>query len=139
VEKHARPVSTVVIESSVAVGMTRSLVGPLMSTKGLKGGMSPERVDPGRVSPAFEDIPKIVSGLDAASLASISQLCKVFKNMVTVSSVEVAEMTKLYEDCQRMVYAAYANEMADACAAIGIDAFEVSSAAASKPFDYLPF
>ncbi|KAH3953021.1 hypothetical protein HBH53_035470 [Parastagonospora nodorum] len=140
VEKHVRPGSTVVIESSVAVGMTRSLVGPLMASKGLKVGMSPERVDPGRVSPAFEDIPKIVSGLDAASLDSISLLYgEVFKNMLTVSSVEVAEMTKLYENCQRMVCAAYANEMADACAAIGIDAFEVSSAAASKPFGYLPF
>jgi nucleotide sugar dehydrogenase len=48
-------------------------------------------------------------------------------------------MTKLYENCQRMVCAAYANEMADACASIGIDAFEVSNAAASKPFGYLPF
>lgn len=48
-------------------------------------------------------------------------------------------MTKLYENCQRMVCAAYANEMADACETIGIDAFEVSKAAASKPFGYLPF
>jgi nucleotide sugar dehydrogenase len=48
-------------------------------------------------------------------------------------------MTKLYENCQRMVCAAYANEMADACSNIGIDAFEVSNAAASKPFGYLPF
>ena len=48
-------------------------------------------------------------------------------------------MTKLYENCQRMVCAAYANEMADACEALGIDALEVSSAAASKPFGYLPF
>lgn len=59
--------------------------------------------------------------------------------MLPVSSPEVAEMTKLYENCQRMVCAAYANEMADACSALGIDAFEVSQAAASKPFGYLPF
>lgn len=48
-------------------------------------------------------------------------------------------MTKLYENCQRMVCAAYSNEMADACEALGINAFEVSQAAASKPFGYLPF
>jgi nucleotide sugar dehydrogenase len=90
--------------------------------------------------PAFENIPKIVSGLDAASLESISQLYgRVFRNLLCVSSPEVAEMTKLYENCQRMVCVAYANEMADACATIGIDAFEVSQAAASKPFGYLPF
>jgi nucleotide sugar dehydrogenase len=48
-------------------------------------------------------------------------------------------MTKLYENCQRMVCAAYANEMADACVTLGIDAWEVSQAAASKPFGYIPF
>lgn len=99
-----------------------------------------QRVDPGRTFPAFEDIPKIVSGLDEASLESISTLYgRVFNKLLPVSSPEVAEMTKLYENCQRMVCAAYANEMADACANIGINAFEVSNAAASKPFGYLPF
>lgn len=50
-------------------------------------------------------------------------------------------MTKLYENCQRMVCIAYANEMADACNALHkpIDPFEVSRAAATKPFGYLPF
>jgi UDP-N-acetyl-D-mannosaminuronate dehydrogenase len=50
-------------------------------------------------------------------------------------------MTKLYENCQRMLCIAYANEMADACATlpIPIDPFEVSRAAATKPFGYLPF
>lgn len=140
VEQYAKPGSTIVIESSVAVGMTRALVGPLMASKNFLVGMSPERVDPGRVEPAFEDIPKIVSGLDKASIDSISALYgRVFANLLPVSSPEVAEMTKLYENCQRMVCAAYANEMANACDAIGVDAFEVSAAAASKPFGYLPF
>jgi nucleotide sugar dehydrogenase len=75
-----------------------------------------------------------------ASLESISQLYgRVFKTLLPVSSPEVAEMTKLYENCQRMVCAAYANEMADACNTLGIDAWEVSQAASSKPFGYLPF
>jgi UDP-N-acetyl-D-mannosaminuronate dehydrogenase len=50
-------------------------------------------------------------------------------------------MTKLYENCQRMVLITYANEMADACAALPtgpIDPMEVSKAAATKPFGYLP-
>lgn len=42
VEKYVKPGSTVVVESSVAVGMTRELVGPLMASKNLKVGMSPE-------------------------------------------------------------------------------------------------
>lgn len=42
VEKHVKPGSTVIVESSVAVGMTRSLLGPLIESKKLKVGMSPE-------------------------------------------------------------------------------------------------
>ena len=39
---HARPGATVVVESSVAVGMTRQLLSQLMMVGGLKAGMSPE-------------------------------------------------------------------------------------------------
>lgn len=45
VEKYVKPGSTVVVESSVAVGMTRELVGPLMASKNLRVGMSPEVSD----------------------------------------------------------------------------------------------
>lgn len=47
-------------------------------------------------------------------------------------------MVKLFENCQRTVAIAYANEMADACDSLGIDPFEVAQTAASKPFGYLP-
>lgn len=39
---HARPGAVIVIESSVAVGMTRELLAPLIKQKFLKAGMSPE-------------------------------------------------------------------------------------------------
>lgn len=42
VEQWARPGCTVVIESSVSVGLTRQLLGPLAKAKGLFAGMSPE-------------------------------------------------------------------------------------------------
>ncbi|CAK3805818.1 UDP-glucose dehydrogenase UDP- c dehydrogenase [Lecanosticta acicola] len=151
---YARPGSTVVIESSVAVGMTRDLLAPLLRSKSLLCGMSPERVDPGRTFPAYESIPKIISGLDEASLSSIRELySRVFENLVPVSKPEVAEMTKLYENCQRMMCIAFANEMADACGSLSrslseksltgeevdIVPWEVASAAATKPFGYQPY
>ncbi|KAL7791551.1 hypothetical protein V8C37DRAFT_410354 [Trichoderma ceciliae] len=143
VEKHAAPGSTVIIESSVAVGMTRELLGPLAKRKGLFAGMSPERVDPGRIDPPAYAIPKVISGLDdviPGSLASISKLYSVaFDEVVTVSQPEVAEMTKLYENCQRMMCIAYANEMANACVPHGIDPYEVCRAASTKPFGYMPY
>ncbi|KAI0378726.1 nucleotide sugar dehydrogenase [Hypomontagnella monticulosa] len=143
VRKYARPGSTVVIESSVAIGMTRQLLGPLAEEKGFFAGMSPERVDPGRTEPPMKEIPKVLSGLDdvvPGSLNAITRLySRVFDTIVPVSSPETAEMTKLYENCQRMIAISYANEMADACVGHGIDPYEVCRAAATKPFGYTPF
>lgn len=42
IAQHARHGVTVVVESSVAVGMTRELLSPLIATKNVKVGMSPE-------------------------------------------------------------------------------------------------
>lgn len=143
VELYASRGSVVVIESSVGVGMTRELLGPLAKERGFYAGMSPERVDPGRVEPPAQSIPKIVSGLDdvvPGSLDAIMQLySRSFNHIVPVSQPEVAEMMKLYENCQRMVCIAYANEMADACLEHKIDPFEVCRAASTKPFGYFPF
>ncbi|PZD32582.1 WecC, UDP-N-acetyl-D-mannosaminuronate dehydrogenase [Pyrenophora tritici-repentis] len=134
--------SIVVVESTVAVGMTREFLGPLARSLGVLAGMSPERIDPGRVDPPPNSIPKVVSGLDdivPGSLRAITQLYEtVFDTVVPVSKPEVAEMSKLYENCQRTIAIAYANEMADACQGLGIDPFEVAQTAASKPFGYLP-
>lgn len=90
-----------------------------------------QRVDPGRTEPPVKSIPKIISGLDdilPGSLDAINRIYStIFDNVVTVSKPEVAEMMKLYENCQRMVCIAYANEMADACIPHGIDPYEVRS------------
>jgi len=101
-----------------------------------------QRIDPGRVVPPARSIPKVVSGLDdivPGSLKAITLLYDaVFDTVIPVSKPEVAEMLKLYENCQRTVAIAYANEMADACVPFGIDPFEVAKVASSKPFGYLP-
>lgn len=140
---YARRGAVVVVESSVAVGMTRELLGPLAKERGFFAGMSPERVDPGRVEPPAHSIPKIVSGLDDMVPGSLDAILRLysqsFDQVVPVSRPEVAEMMKLYENCQRMVCIAYANEMADACLRHGIDPYEVCRAASTKPFGYQPF
>ncbi|RBQ65482.1 hypothetical protein FVER53590_26477 [Fusarium verticillioides] len=143
IRRWAKPQSTIVVESSVAVGMTRKLLGPLALSKGFFVGMSPERIDPGRTEPSMHSIPKVVSGLDDISPGSLSSITKlyqrVFDQVIPVSSPEVAEMTKLYENCQRMMGIAFANEMADACISHDINPFEVCRAASTKPFGYMPF
>ena len=135
---YARPGCTIIIESSVAVGTTRRILGPYRDH--FHCGMSPERVDPGRHFPTADKIPKVISALSPASLASITQIYqRCFANLVPVSSPEVAEMTKLYENCYRMVNIAYANEISDACRRHGIDPFEMIEAASTKPYGFEAF
>ncbi|CAO1636513.1 unnamed protein product [Parajaminaea phylloscopi] len=139
VTRYAKPFSTVVVESSVTVGMTRSLLSPLRERQ-VFVGFSPERVDPGRKFPLFEDIPKVLSGIDDDSLDQVHQYYdRVFARTVPVKSLETAEFTKLFENCQRLMLISYVNEMADACSEHGVDIFDVCEAASSKPFGYSPF
>jgi len=138
VVEYARQGSVVVIESSVSVGMTRAFLSQYSGR--LHCGMSPERVDPGRVSPSLTEIPKVISGLDDVAMTKINEIySQVFDKVVPVSRPEVAEMTKLFENCYRMINIAYVNEIADACALQGIDAKEVINAASTKPFGFQAF
>jgi len=135
---HARAGCTIVIESSVAVGTTRRLLGPVQDY--LHCGMSPERVDPGRTFPKAHEIPKIISGLDSSALEEIKTIYgKAFDTVVPVSKPEVAEMVKLYENCYRMINIAYVNEISDACKSYGIDADEMIDAASTKPYGFQAF
>lgn len=138
VTSHARPGATIIIESSVSVGMTRALLKPFSNK--FHCGMSPERVDPGRTQPPAREIPKIISALSQPALLSMHRVySQAFATVVPVSNPEVAEMTKLFENCYRMVNIAFVNEIADACKAQGIDADEVVAAAATKPFGFQSF
>jgi nucleotide sugar dehydrogenase len=137
--KIAKPGALIMVESSVYVGATRELFKVFLE-KGIYVGFSPERVDPGRTSPAIEEIPKIISGLNDESLRVCKSLYEqVFINLVPVSSCECAEMCKLYENCFRMVNIAYVNEISDMCDAHSIDAREMIKASSSKPFGFMPF
>ncbi|KAK8240853.1 UDP-N-acetyl-D-mannosamine 6-dehydrogenase [Phyllosticta capitalensis] len=135
---YARPGAAIVLESSVCVGTTRQLFDAYKDT--YHCGMSPERVDPGRVVPTAKAIPKLVSGLTPKALSLIQAVYgQVFDQVVPVSSPETAEMTKLFENCYRMINIAYVNEMADAARSHGVDPDEMIRAASSKPYGYTPF
>ncbi|KAF2090453.1 UDP-N-acetyl-D-mannosamine 6-dehydrogenase [Saccharata proteae CBS 121410] len=136
--RYARPGCTIVIESSVSVGTTRKVLGPYKDV--YYCGMSPERVDPGRISPTAAEIPKIVSGLTPKACAAIQAVYgQVYHQIVPVSKPEVAEMTKLFENCYRMVNIAYVNEMADAARSHGINPQEMIDAASTKPYGFTAF
>ena len=136
----------VVLESTTYPGTTRERLVPVLEESGLAAGKdfgvaySPERVDPGRTDYTIETTPKIVGGLTPRCLdqavALYEQICD---EVVTVSTPEAAELTKLLENVFRSVNIALVNELAMLCDRMGIDVWEVVEAAATKPYGFMRF
>jgi UDP-N-acetyl-D-glucosamine dehydrogenase len=61
------------------------------------------------------------------------------QTLVPVSSPDAAEMVKLFENTFRSVNIGLANEMLLMCDKLGLDAWEVLNAAATKPFGFMKF
>ncbi len=145
--RFVRPGSTVVLESSTYPGTTDEVVGPLLEEgSGLTAGedfylgYSPERIDPGNATWTLANTPKIVSGIDAASLRRIDQFYRrLVERTVPVSRPAEAELAKLLENTYRHVNIALVNETAMFAHELGIDIWEALDAAATKPFGYMRF
>jgi UDP-N-acetyl-D-glucosamine dehydrogenase len=100
---------------------------------------SPERNDPG-LKINIETIPKLVSGYSKKCLKKSYHLYKlIFDKVIKVDSLEIAEMTKVYENVFRAVNIGFVNEMKKICNAMNIDTYKVISAAKTKPFGFMPF
>ena len=101
---------------------------------------SPERVDPGRKDWTTRNTPKVIGGVTAACLETGRALYgTAMDTLVPVSSTEAAEMTKLLENTFRAVNIGLANEVLLICDKLGLDAWEVIGAAATKPFGFMKF
>ena len=146
VVRHARPGQTIVLTSTSYVGTTRELLVAPLAERGLHAGaevhvaFAPERIDPGNVVHGQEQTPRVVGGVtrgcaDAAALV----LGEVAPKIAVVSSPEAAELTKLYENTFRAVNIALAFELAEIAGSHGICTAEVTDAAATKPYGYMPF
>jgi UDP-N-acetyl-D-glucosamine dehydrogenase len=102
--------------------------------------MSPERVDPGRTDWTTKSTPKVVGGISAESTEAAAEVYrKALDSVVTVSTPEAAELTKLLENIFRSVNIALVNELAQLTDRMGIDVWEVVDAAATKPFGFMSF
>jgi nucleotide sugar dehydrogenase len=130
----------VVYETTISVGGTRRVLIPeLEKHSGLKAGVdffvgySPERVKANLVLQRLESTPKVVGGLDPASLARTSSLYRDCLGVPVdeVGSIEAAEMTKLVGMLYRDVNIALANELAAFCELAGVDFERVRASANS--------
>jgi UDP-N-acetyl-D-glucosamine dehydrogenase len=101
---------------------------------------SPERVDPGNTNWNVRNTPRLIGGLTSEALAKASEFYSTFcDNVIEVSSPEVAEAAKLFENTFRQVNIALVNEFAQISHALGIPGREVLDAAATKPYGFLEF
>ncbi len=136
----------VVLESTTYPGTTEQVLRPLLEAHGARLGedlwlaFSPERIDPGNLKYGLRTTPRVVGGADDPStrLAAAFYGCLV-DDVNPVSGCRTAEMAKLLENTFRMVNIALVNELAVLCGEQGIDTWEVVSAAATKPFGFMPF
>jgi UDP-N-acetyl-D-glucosamine dehydrogenase len=135
-----------VVESTTYPGTTRERVGPLLEASGLTAGQdfhlafSPERVDPGRTDWTTKTTPKVVGGLTEECTRRARELyASALDEVVTVSSPEAAELTKLLENIFRSVNIALVNELAQLCDRMNLDVWEIVEAASTKPFGFMRF
>jgi len=144
---HLRPGATVILESTTYPGTTEELVAALLENgSGLAAGRqfhlgySPERIDPGNPHWTLVNTPKVVSGIDEASLAAVQGFYDtIVERTVAVSGCKEAELTKLLENTFRHVNIALVNELAMFAGDLGIDVWESIDAASTKPFGFLRF
>lgn len=101
---------------------------------------APERIDPANSKWNIKNTPRILAGVNEKSTTAALEFYKSICDEVTaVSSPEVAESAKLFENTFRQVNIALVNELAQISSKLGISANEVIAAAATKPFGFMKF
>lgn len=101
---------------------------------------SPERIDPGNARYGFIDTPKVVSGINSASLTKVNQVYSALVDKtIQVSGPKEAELSKPLEDTFGHANIALVSELAMFASQLDIDIWEVIDAAATKPFGFMRF
>lgn len=146
VVRHAKPGQTIVLTSTTYPGCTADLLVKPLQARGFEVGrdvfvaFSPERIDPGVIDHAPDSTPRVVGGVTSLCAEKAAGfVAHTAGSLHMVSSPEAAEMTKLVENTFRAVNIALANEFADAAREINVDVMEIISAAATKPYGFMPF
>ena len=135
----------IINESTSFPGTVRNLIKPEIEK--YSGGsiehmyaVSPERVDPGRVDWDQKNTPRLYAGLTPEASKAVREFYSTFcDNLIEVSSPEVAESAKLFENTFRQVNIALVNEFAQIAHALGISVYETLDAAATKPYGFMKF
>jgi UDP-N-acetyl-D-glucosamine dehydrogenase len=129
----------IINESTSYPGTLRNLIAPILGQSHLYAA-APERIDPANKVWGIENTPRLIAGLNDEARDKALEFYKSFtKEVIPVATAEVAEAAKLFENTFRQVNIALVNEFAQIANALGVSSSEVLSAAATKPYGFMPF
>ena len=140
IAQHVKSPSLIVNESTSYPGTLRKeIAGRITGVEHLYAS-SPERVDPGNTQWGTKNTPRLIGGMTPAAVAKAKEFYGSFcESIIEVSSPEVAEAAKIFENTFRQVNIALVNEFAQIADALGISGREVIDAAATKPYGFMQF
>ncbi len=140
ISKHVKSPALIVNESTSYPGTLRNEIAVRIAGVDHLYASSPERVDPGNAQWGTKNTPRLIGGLTPAAVAKAKEFYGSFcDSIIEVSSPEVAEAAKIFENTFRQVNIALVNEFAQIADALGISGREVLDAAATKPYGFMPF
>jgi UDP-N-acetyl-D-glucosamine dehydrogenase len=140
IAKNAKSPALIINESTSYPGTLRKEIAARINGVAHLYASSPERVDPGNTQWGTKNTPRLIGGLTPAAVSKAKEFYATFcDSIIEVSSPEVAEAAKIFENTFRQVNIALVNEFAQIADALGISGREVLDAAATKPYGFMEF
>jgi len=140
IAKNVKSAALVINESTSYPGTLRTEIAARINGVAHLYASSPERVDPGNAQWGTKNTPRLIGGLTPEAVAKAKEFYATFcDTIIEVSSPEVAEAAKIFENTFRQVNIALVNEFAQIADALGISGREVLDAAATKPYGFMEF
>ena len=137
---NVKSAALVVNESTSYPGTLRKEIAARITSVAHLYASSPERVDPGNTQWGTKNTPRLIGGLTPDAVSKAKKFYSTFcDTVIEVSSPEVAEAAKIFENTFRQVNIALVNEFAQIADALGISGREVLDAAATKPYGFMEF
>lgn len=146
VAKAMKPGARIIVESTINPGVCEEEIIPVIEeVSGLRAGKDfelahcPERINPGDPRWNVYNIPRNVGAITRKGAEEVAEF---YRNFIkapinVVSSLKVAESTKIIENTFRDINIAYVNELAKSFDKMGIDLIETINAASNKPFAFM--
>jgi UDP-N-acetyl-D-glucosamine dehydrogenase len=140
IQNNVKTLTLVINESTSYPGTLRKEIAGRITGITHLYASSPERVDPGNTQWGTKNTPRLIGGLSPEAVSKAKEFYSSFcDTVIEVSSPEVAEAAKIFENTFRQVNIALVNEFAQIADALGISGREVLDAAATKPYGFMEF